>query len=385
MQGKLDRRTGSVNFRNGLLYATLISALFTTGCLHPARRVTNISATEWTGTLGGVQRTPFLLERVPPEPSIQWEARFGRGYTDVPFVSNQLLIGASSAKTITVANPANGSRFWERRVNGIITGALLRLNERLYVATQSRDGRVEAFRLEQGRHAWTFKMHSPATGGPVIVDSTLFVGSERGEFFALNIDHGEQLWRVRIPAPLAAAPVPWGGDLFVVTARDSLLRVDRTNGTVSPGILLSGSSSAPIALAGDRLLIPVQPGTIQAVHAPDMRVEWTAHVGAPVLAAPALDANGDIYVLTRTADVWRISAAGAAQRVARLGGAASGSLTLTADGIIVGRLDGSIIMIQRDGTVLWQRNFTHSVRTPVAVRNGSIYVPLGDGHLVMLR
>jgi outer membrane protein assembly factor BamB len=367
------------------LYATLALLLVTPACFLPTGRVWNVPPGEWTGALGGAARTPYLDEHVPADPSIVWERRFGRGYTDIPSIDDSLIIASNTAKSVTIANAVTGKRIWERRLHGAVVGALLRKNDRIYAVTQSRDGRVEALTVTRGAHAWNAKLNAPAAGGAVLVDSVIYAGNLRGELFALSAADGHRMWRVRLTDPLATSPVAWRNDLIVITNADSMLRIDRATGSVSAGIKLAGSSSADVALHGDVVLVTTHPGVVQAVHLPDLRIDWSAPLGSPILAAPALDGNGDAYVLTRAADVWRISATGAATRIAQLGGAATESLTLTADGLLVGRLDGSVLFLHRDGTTVWQRSFTHSVRAPVAVSNGAAYVPLGDGRMVMLK
>ena len=365
--------------------AALLVALACAGCLKPARSITRIDAFEWSGTLRDAARTPYLDQAVPADPEIQWEERFGRGYTDVPAVQGDLLVASSTAKTMTVALAQSGRKYWERRTNGPVIGGVIRLDDRVYIATQSRDGRVEAFTLARGRHVWTFRMSSPAAAGAVLRDSVLYVGSQRADLYAIHIDGARQLWRTRLPSPVAAPVVAHGVDLYVMTAADSLIVVERATGRIKPGVRLAGSASAPFALQDDRIVIPVHPGAIQAVRLPGLSVEWTTHLGAPILAAPALDRDGSVYALTRVGDVWRIDTAGNRQRIAQLGDAATGSLTLTADGILAGKLDGTLVMLRRDGTEVWRRKFEHSLQSPVAVSGGSIYVPLADGHMVMMR
>jgi outer membrane protein assembly factor BamB len=363
----------------------LLLVLSAGGCLHPPHAITRIDNVVWPGTLRDATRTPYIAQRTPTDPAIQWEVRIGRGYTDVPAIQGELMLATSTAKTMTVVNAQTGQRYWERRTNGPVMGGPVRLDDRIYAATQSRDGRIEAFTLARGRHLWSFRMHSPATAGALLLDSVLYVGSQRGDLYALHVRGPEQLWMTRLPSALAAPVVAFGGDLYALTARDSLIAVDRASGRIRAGSRMAGSASAPFALQGDRLIVPVHPGLVQAVRLPDLRVEWTAQLGAPVLAAPALDTDGTIFVLTRTGEVWHIDAVGVPQRIADLGNAATGSLTLTADGILAGMLDGTLIMLRRDGTELWRRKFEHSLQTPVAVSDGAIYVPLADGHMVMLR
>ena len=347
--------------------------------------VTNIQPAVWSGTLRDQLRTPYATEAVPLNPTQRWEERYGRGYTDVPVVEGNLLIATSTAKTISVMNAESGARFWERRTNGPVVGGPNRLNERIYLATQSGDGRVEAFSLARGRRAWKFEMGSPAVGGALLADSILYTGSERGELFALHIGDGRLEWRTRLPAGIAAAPLLVGGSLVVITATDSVLRVDRSTGHAAAAVKLTGSVSAPVAVRDGRLYVALQPDELVALDAQTLATAWRVPLHAPILAAPAPDADGSVFVLTRAADVWRVDANGSASRIAQLGGAAAGSLTLTRDGLLVGKLDGTLVFMKRDGSEVWRRQFRRGLRTPVAVHNGRIYVPMSDGRMVMMQ
>jgi hypothetical protein len=100
---------------------------------------------------------------------------------------------------------------------------------------------------------------------------------------------------------------------------------------------------------------------------------------------PVLDRDGTAYVLTEAASVYRIAPDREAERVAALGGAARASLALASNGLLVGRLDGALFFIRRDGTVVWREDFDDSIDAPVAVYRGAVYVPLLRGELVMLR
>ena len=102
-------------------------------------------------------------------------------------------------------------------------------------------------------------------------------------------------------------------------------------------------------------------------------------------ATPVLDTDDAAYLLSEHATVWRIEPNGVMTQVAALGGAARASLTLAANGLLVGRLDGALFMLRRDGEIMWDEYFDDSIEAPVAVYRGAVYVPMLRGDLVMLR
>jgi hypothetical protein len=59
-------------------------------------------------------------------------------------------------------------------------------------------------------------------------------------------------------------------------------------------------------------------------------------------------------------------------------------LTLTADGLLVGLLDGRLQLIRRDGSIVWQEKLPGSLRAPPAVRGSNIYAATLNGRLIKL-
>src|SRR5690606_18498689 len=117
----------------------------------------------------------------------------------------------------------------------------------------------------------------------------------------------------------------------------------------------------------------------------EMKVAWRATVEAPILAPPAVADNGAVYVLTRDASVWRISGARDVRRIAALGGAATGAFTLARGGLLVGRLDGTLFLLDLEGNIIWQMDLGDSIVAPVSVYGGAVYVPLLHGDIVKLQ
>jgi outer membrane protein assembly factor BamB len=147
---------------------------------------------------------------------------------------------------------------------------------------------------------------------------------------------------------------------------------------------MTGTATAPAALSGDQLLVPVHPAAVAWYQARTLVLTRLDTVDAPVLAAPAVDARGSAYVLSRHATLWRLDQAGAV-RLASLEGAARESLTLAANGVLVGRLDGTLVLLRHDGTEVWRQHYRTSIRAPVALAGGAAYLGLLSGRLVKLQ
>jgi outer membrane protein assembly factor BamB len=359
--------------------ATLL--LLVTACGAVPHPVGVLAPGRWTTTLGDARNTASLQERVPVATEQTWELSVGRGLPVKPIVQGDLVIAVRSGGGITTAAAATGRRYWSRRFNGAVAGQSLRVDDRVYFATHHRDGTVYALELQRGRRAWSRRIGARAAAGAAYADGTLYIPTDRGELLALQAADGTILWRSRIAAVAAQAPLVIGDELVIATTRDSLLRVDR-RGTVLARLPLAGAVSAPLTAAGDTLVLAMHPDLV-AAYADRGAVElWRHAVGAPVLAAPVL-APETVYVLNRRAELFRMGPE-RSQRLAALGGAATESLTAGANGILVGRLDGTLFFLDRSGEVIWQTQLNGSIRAPAVVRDNAVYAATLAGHLVRI-
>jgi outer membrane protein assembly factor BamB len=203
---------------------------------------------------------------------------------------------------------------------------------------------------------------------------------------ALNAADGEERWSSRLPAPAATTPVPYRDLLLVAARNDSIYALTRANGRIVARAPIGGHASAPPALAGDTLYLPLEAGGIVALGLPAMARLFRAGGSAPVLAPPALGADGTVYFLDSSAELWKLPPGSAsASRLASLGGAARGGLTLTASGLLVGRLDGVLTLVRLDGGTTWTTRLDGSIAAPAAVVGGAAYVPLQGGRIVKIQ
>lgn len=370
--------------RGGALCAAFLCVL-PVGCgVAPGRVLRDVPPGEWTQPLGDARRAPFATQHAPEAPTEQWRRTLERGIVSAPILHDGLLIIPATSRVLFTVAASDGRRHWQRRFNGPVAGSALRRGDHIFIATATRDGRFYALDVRRGRRVWDTRLRSPATGEPVLTGDRVIVSTVRGELSALDVADGRVLWRQQIPGVQLGAPVVVGDAILLATARDTLLRVATADGRVLDTRALPGTPSAPLALRDSTLLVPLHSGVVAHYALPALDLVRVDTLHAAVLAAPAVAADGNTYVLTGAAEVWRIDAQGAA-RIAALGGAARESLTLAANGLLVGRLDGTLFLLRTDGTEVWRREFRGSLRAPVVLGGGAAYVSVLNGDLVKLQ
>lgn len=378
-RAKLDAVYGRVNL--GTLTTLVMLAGVATGCFRPARAIRDLPAGDWTHRLGNARHAPFIDERVPAAVQVAWSADLGRGVPVTPIVQEHVIISAVSGGGIVTASSESGERYWRRRFNAGIAGQVLRVDSRVYFATQHRNGTMYALDLTRGRRIWSRRIGAPASAEPAYAEGMIYVPTQHGELIAIDAESGDVAWRIRTGSAAVQPPVALHDDL-IITARDTLLRIDRARGTVRSRHVIAGAPSAPLALRGDTIVIAMHPGIVAAYADAGARELWRHDVAAPVLAAPVI-ADSVVFVLTRSAELLRLDPRAAVHLVA-LDGSATESLTVTADGALIGTLDGRVTFVRRDGTIVWEKRVAGSVRAPAAVHDSAVYVGTLRGSLVKL-
>jgi outer membrane protein assembly factor BamB len=359
----------------------LAACTFATACIRLPHAVENVPPGEWLARHGDTRNAMFADERVPASVTIEWEEGFGRGLPAMPIVHDDLVITVVSGGGIATASAITGERYWSRRFNGSIAGQALRVGDRVFVSTHHRSGNIYALELARGRRAWSRKLDARPTAEPAWADDMLFQPTDRGEVIAFSGDRGEEMWRTATGG-ITSLPLVVAGPQLLLVQRDTLVLIDRFTGMIQGRHTLADVPVAPLAVAGDTIVTVGGTGRVTAYAELGARQLWQHDAGGPIVAAPIVAREG-VYVLTRTAALMRITPLGS-ERVVQLDGAATESITLTADGLLVGLLDGRLQLVRREGTIAWQEQLPGSLRAPPAVRRSSVYAATLNGRLIKL-
>ncbi len=382
---KLESARKGVNFAAAALLLALLGA---PGCTRPKAPLPSpLPAGRWPTYLGSQRRDAYAREAAPDTPAVAWRSDAGDGVIAPLVLDGPMLFVPSTNRLALALSAQSGKAYWTRLLAGAPTGGMVEAGGLLFMATEGgAGGTVTALPVAGGKARWSrdapYSPHSPLLRG-----DTLVVATETGAVMALATADGALLWRARLPAGVAATPIGLpGGGLALAAADDSLYVLDPETHAIAARAPLGGTVSAEPTLAGDTLIVPLGTGDVAAFHVPDLAPLWSAAIGAPVLAAVQPGPDGALFALNGSAELWRIEpGTGAPRRLAALGGAARGALTLTRDGLLVGRLDGTLFLLRFDGATVWRTTLDAALVAPAAVRSGEIWVPLQSGAVVKLR
>jgi outer membrane protein assembly factor BamB len=361
----------------------LLLALALSACVMP-RIAPPVPPGEWQGTTAG--DVPARAD-VPAATAyrIAWRKGFGRGIVTPLQVHPPLLIATTTGRRVITINAETGAQYWARGFNGPIAGAVLRRDDRIYVATGDRENRFTALTLDRGKKVWASRRVGNFRVQPILLEDRLVGVTEGGLAVAVKVSDGAILWRTPLRAPPGTQPVPVGDDILVATVRDTLYRIAASDGRVLARVALPGTPSASPLLLGHSLILPVQPNHVVTIDLDRMAASPAVPLPATVVARPIAAEDGAAFLLARNGIVLRLDAAGGpARALADVGGATAGSFAGVGALLAVGRLDGTLFLIDRAGREVWRHDFDDSIEAPVAVRDGALFVPLLRGDIVKL-
>lgn len=365
---------------SALVVAPLLAAA--AGCTRTASPAPVPAALEpWPTTLESVRRDAGATHSAPLRPTEDWRIDFGRGLRTPLAIRSGLLLATSVDRRVAVIRASDGDFFWERRLRGVAAGGAVFDRTRVLVGSVEDDSYAQAFELERGFNSWSAET-PPPVGAALLEQGRSYWSTESG---VLALEHGDGtlLWHARLPGAAVHTPIPHRVGLLVSTTADTLYRLEPSTGRVLDRLLLPATVSATPARVDDRLILPLHDTTVVTVDLDKWRVGTPLRTGGVVRAAPVVDRDGIAYLLTDQSTVWRLAPDGAAV-LADPGGAARASLALAANGLLVGRLDGMLLLIDFEGNELWRHDMDDSIEAPALAHEGAVYVPLLRGEIVRL-
>ena len=152
----------------------------------------------------------FMTEPVVDATSVY----VGRNAAATPVVAAETLVTAFAADlrqwTVT----------WQVTLPSAITADLALGASTLFIPT---GGTIVALNTADGSVKWSHQLSgSPVQGRPVVIGSTLCVGSTDGTLYALDTAAGTEQWRVDIGSPIATGLVNEDSVLYFATAGDGV-------------------------------------------------------------------------------------------------------------------------------------------------------------------
>lgn len=150
----------------------------------------------------------------------------------------------------------------------------------------SRDGKIEAFGLEEGEKLWEVETELALSGGPGKGYDALIVGTSDGEVLALEEENGNERWRTTVSSEVLSVPQVASGVVIIRTVDGRITALSEDDGRQLwfyerdvPALSLRGTSSP---LIWRNLVIDgYASGKLVGLRLNDGRVVWETSIAIP--------------------------------------------------------------------------------------------------------
>jgi len=220
---------------------------------------------------------------------------------------------------------------------------------------------------------------------PAVVDSVLFIGNLRGEILAVDIRTGEIEGKKKMGSAVTGTPAIDGTVVYVplTSSKQNLIAYDFHASSEVWKINPGNVESSPL-LSGSRLYFGTLEGNLFCVDAATGNIEWKYPVSLDsrkglIRSSPASDGermvfccdDGTIFVLERNGTLsWKT----------RADGSVVASPAVSRGKVYVASADGFLCRFSiRTGSLEWKKNLDAPIYASPAVGNGRIVAACVDG------
>ena len=363
----------------------LALALVSSLACSPTRRVPRGGQEEMREYMRVATRAPALAERVDSAPQQIWRATRGRGTLGQVALGDRLAAVATVDRFVYLLDARTGAVLWRARGdNPFVTGPLIAYG-RVFAATGSTHGQVQAMSLYTGKRRWVTSVGDVAA--PLVMgDTTVYGVTQQGRVFALKSGNGAVRW-TRRTGPARSAPLLAGTRIAVATLTDSLWVLDAWTGRPLVRVPLPGGTASPLALVDDTTAALASPsGVVTLVTLTTGAVRWRREIPGRIFGTPVI-ARDTVFALANDCTLWALPVADpAAADSLAMGCTAVAPPVLTRDGVLVATLAGELLYYDRTARRrVWSRTVRGELRQPPALRNGQIVIMPSVGDIVSFR
>lgn len=286
-------------------------------------------------------------------------------------------------------------------------------NDIVYAA--DRKGIIKAISLYSGKELWVVSLSSQIlrshishtnellSGGLVIYDNKLYIGTESGMVIALNKNNGKFLWDSKLSGEVIAKPVIANGMLLIHTENGMLHALHHDTGYIKWSINLDhkqrfairGKSSP--AIYNDLIIIGETHGQINAIMLKTGEIVWHDYISQitenntidqlhDINSTPLIDYNSNIlFAIAYNGNLVAMDILSHKIIWSDHIGSVH-DMILTNDSIYLVDQNDIIYKIRKaDGYIIWENNsLLHCKLTAPALSNNNLLIADNNGYLYVL-
>jgi len=253
-----------------------------------------------------------LVRLRPDSGEVIWTAHTGARIRHASAGQGGLVVVGNDRGHVVAVDQRSGAEVWRHKTGrvripsvkggydsvGISGGPVV---DQGVVFVGSLDTHIQALDLATGRLRWRFRTLGPVTTPVVVAPSHVFVAGPDGYVYSVRRKTGKLQWRVELSAQQSPTNLALHQDILYVTGKCRMVALQRSTGLVVwryayPGCSHAPPPSAPVPGAIGRLLnVPVGRGKIHTLQIPTGRRLWILDIGHQALTSPAVAPEG-LYV-----------------------------------------------------------------------------------------
>jgi outer membrane protein assembly factor BamB len=260
--------------------------------------------------------------------------------------------------------------------------------------------RVAGFKLRPPfRRVWTVRTGNILEFPPVVAHGRVFVGQQRGRFFAIDARTGRIIWRKHFRHCAAASPTVHNGVVYAAlmqpypcsksdrSARGFIAALRVPGGDVLWRFRAGAVESSPL-LVGNFLIFGSWDHRLYSLHVKTRKLRWVFEADDELNSSPAY-AGGTVYIGSDSGRLYAVNAKTGklrwrAESFSRFGRREYfyATPTIAYGRVFIGNTDGTVYAFgATSGRLLWAQQAGSYVYSAAAVWNKTVYVGSYDGNV----
>jgi len=256
-------------------------------------------------------------------------------------VHDSLAIFATSPRKswLRCVNLRSGKQLWKRHIKDASAGSIIVGNKLIIGST---DGRLTAYRPEDGSLIWTFEAEGGFVAPPSFANGRVFQPCDNGTLYVISPTDGSELYRVKVDGPMVSA-VAVSTMVYATDMFGQIYGIDPEDGRIVWDNQLNGPIWTTPAVSDGRILVGHSGGELVVLDAADGQILWQFDAGE-VVRASATVVGGYVLVGTMGGNLFSLDAAdGRLIEQRQLNGAVAWPPVADGDRVYVATESGMII------------------------------------------
>jgi len=214
---------------------------------------------EWRTAAGGFERKGAVCARLTPPLVEVWRVRAGKGIEGSPVPVGEIVIVATTDGKVKAYRLEDGESLWNKSIKAGFFAAPVVAGGRVFISSEYPDGRLYCLDLERGDTIWQATV-GPCRSGSTVEAGIVYTINNAGEIFSHAAGDGHFLWKKEVPSLQDQSPIVSGNSLFVVCDRNTLRLTSTADGDSLDAIAFDYDLSGSAAMQKNRIMLGSKAG-----------------------------------------------------------------------------------------------------------------------------